>query len=68
MFLLLFTEVVSKRFPRFKSDSPLKRAGDYLLGPKHGSSPVKCIEQYLARKDGTDEFVVIKVRNASLYI
>lgn len=33
-----------------------------MLGPKQGSSPVKCIEQYLARKDGTDDFYIMKVR------
>ncbi|ODM87024.1 Serine/threonine-protein kinase 40 [Orchesella cincta] len=37
-----------------KSQHSTKRAGEYLLGPKQGSSP------YLARKDGTDEFYIIK--------
>ncbi|ODM90143.1 Serine/threonine-protein kinase 40 [Orchesella cincta] len=44
-----------------KSQHSTKRAGEYLLGPKQGSSPVKCIQQYLARKDGTDEFYIIKM-------
>lgn len=39
----------------------LRRAGDYLLGPKLGSSPVKSIVQCLARKDNTDKFYLIKV-------
>lgn len=46
-----------------KSDSSVKRAGNYILGPKQGNSPVKCIQQYLARKDGTDQFYVLKVSN-----
>jgi len=50
-----------EEFKEFKSDSPIKRAGEFFLGPKHGSSPVRCIEQYLARKDGTDDFYVIKI-------
>ncbi|CAL8141936.1 unnamed protein product [Orchesella dallaii] len=47
--------------PSEKGLHSTKRAGDYLLGPKQGSSPVKCIQQYLARKDGTDEFYIIKM-------
>ncbi len=46
-----------------KGDSSVKRAGNYILGPKQGNSPVKCIQQYLARKDGTDQFYVLKVSN-----
>lgn len=41
----------------------LRRAGDYLLGPKLGSSPVKSIVQCLARKDNTDKFYLIKVNS-----
>lgn len=39
-----------------------RRAGPYILGPKIGHSPVESIVQYLAKKDGTDEFVQLKVR------
>lgn len=38
-----------------------RRAGPYILGPKIGHSPVESIVQYLAKKDGTDEFVQLKV-------
>lgn len=38
-----------------------RRAGQYILGPKIGHSPVESIVQYLAKKDGTDEFVQLKV-------
>lgn len=39
----------------------IKKAGPYLLGPKLGPSPVKSIVQCLARKEGTDEFYLIKI-------
>lgn len=39
----------------------IKRAGPYLLGPKLGPSPVKSIVQCLARREGTDEFYLIKI-------
>lgn len=39
----------------------VKKAGPYLLGPKLGPSPVKSIVQCLARKEGTDEFYLIKI-------
>ncbi|KAL8586659.1 hypothetical protein ACOMHN_040167 [Nucella lapillus] len=39
----------------------LKRAGQYLLGPRIGSSPVRSIVQVLARKEGTDEFYTLKI-------
>ncbi|XP_077287025.1 uncharacterized protein LOC143911838 isoform X2 [Arctopsyche grandis] len=39
----------------------VKRAGPYLLGPKLGPSPVKSIVQCLARKEGTDDFYLIKI-------
>lgn len=38
-----------------------RRAGPYILGPKIGHSPVESIVQYLAKKEGTDEFVQLKV-------
>ncbi|KAF2361147.1 Protein kinase domain [Trinorchestia longiramus] len=37
------------------------RAGDYLLGPYLGSSPVNSVIQCLARKIGTDEFYTMKI-------
>lgn len=56
---------------RVKSDGPtlgtavnrreFRRAGQYILGPKIGHSPVESIVQYLAKKEGTDEFVQLKV-------
>jgi hypothetical protein len=39
----------------------VKRAGPYLLGPTLEKSPVKSITHYLAREDGTDKFVSVKV-------
>nr|XP_018914855.1 PREDICTED: serine/threonine-protein kinase 40-like [Bemisia tabaci] len=39
----------------------MKRAGPYILGPMHGTSPVKSIVQCLARKEGTDEFYTLKI-------
>ena len=32
------------------------------LGPRIGSSPVRSIVQCLARKEGTDDFYILKVR------
>ncbi|GFY45560.1 hypothetical protein TNIN_266871 [Trichonephila inaurata madagascariensis] len=37
------------------------RAGDYLLGPRLGSSPVRSIVQCLGKKVGTDNFCAIKI-------
>ncbi|GFR06802.1 hypothetical protein TNCT_609431 [Trichonephila clavata] len=37
------------------------RAGNYLLGPRLGSSPVRSIVQCLAKKYGTDDFYAIKI-------
>jgi serine/threonine-protein kinase 40 len=39
----------------------VKRAGPYLLGPTLENSPVKSITHCLAREDGTDKFVSVKV-------
>ncbi|CAL1299068.1 unnamed protein product [Larinioides sclopetarius] len=36
-------------------------AGDYLLGPRLGNSPVRSIVQCLAKKNGTDDFYTIKI-------
>ena len=38
-----------------------RRAGCYILGPKVGISPVESIGEYLAKKEGTNEFVQLKV-------
>lgn len=38
-----------------------RRVGPYILGPKIGFSPVDSISQYLAKKQGTDKFVLLKV-------
>lgn len=40
-----------------------RRVGPYILGPKIGCSPVDSIVQYLAKKEGTNEFVQLKVSN-----
>lgn len=39
----------------------VRRAGDYLLGPRLGASPVRSISQCLARKVGTDQYYQIKM-------
>lgn len=39
----------------------IKKAGQYLLGPLIGTSPVKSIVQCLARKTGTDKYYTIKI-------
>lgn len=39
----------------------IKKAGQYLLGPLIGTSPVKSIVQCLARRIGTDKFYTIKI-------
>jgi len=41
----------------------MKRAGPYLLGPKMGNSPVKCMNLCLARKEMTNEFYNLKIVN-----
>lgn len=43
------------------SDKIIKRAGPYLLGPRLGISPVNSIVQCLARKEGTDDFFLVKI-------
>lgn len=40
-----------------------RRVGPYILGPKIGCSPVDSIVQYLAKKEGTNDFVQLKVSN-----
>ena len=39
----------------------LKRAGNFLLGPRLGNSPVRSIVQCLAKRDGTDDFYCLKM-------
>ena len=43
----------------------VRRAGHYLLGPRLGSSPVKSIVQCLARKEGTEEYYMMKILTLS---
>jgi len=47
------------------ADTPVpphvRRAGDYLIGPKLGASPVKSISHCLGRKDGTDKYYMLKI-------
>ncbi|KAG8179561.1 hypothetical protein JTE90_016131 [Oedothorax gibbosus] len=45
-------------FGKFKG---VKRAGNYLLGPRLGNSPVRSIVQCLAKKNGTDNFYTLKI-------
>jgi len=39
----------------------VRRAGDYLIGPRLGASPVKSISHCLGRKDGTDRYFMLKI-------
>ena len=39
----------------------VRRAGQYLLGPRLGLSPVKSITHCLGRRDGTDSYFQLKV-------
>ena len=39
----------------------VRRAGEYLIGPRLGASPVKSISHCLGRKDGTDRYFMLKI-------
>ena len=39
----------------------VRRAGDFLIGPKLCGSPVKSISHYLGRQDGTDKYYLLKI-------
>ena len=39
----------------------VRRAGDFLIGPKLCGSPVKSITHFLGRKDGTDKYYLLKI-------
>jgi len=39
----------------------VRRAGDYLIGPKLGVSPVKSIHHCLGRQEGTDRYYLLKI-------
>jgi len=39
----------------------VRRAGEYLIGPRLGLSPVKSISHCLGRKDGTDRYFMLKI-------
>ncbi len=41
--------------------SHVRRTGNYLIGPKLGISPVKCIEHCLGRRDGMDRYYLLKI-------
>lgn len=61
----LASKVCLKNIPR--SGTPvnrkvMKRAGQYILGPKLGNGPVESIAQYLARKENTGDYYQLKVR------
>lgn len=50
----------------FKMLGDGSKVGNYRLGCKVGNSPVKCISNYIARKDGTQEFFVVKVSHCTI--
>lgn len=39
----------------------VRRAGQYLIGPRLGVSPVKSIVHCLGRKEGTDRYFLLKI-------
>ncbi|ODM96922.1 Serine/threonine-protein kinase 40 [Orchesella cincta] len=41
--------------------SIIRRAGEYSLGSEVGNSPTTSITNYLARRDGTDDFFIIRM-------
>lgn len=48
---------------RLVVSSKVKRAGPFLLGPNLGHPPpVKCMQQYLGRKEQTHDFYTLKVK------
>ncbi|ODM87249.1 Serine/threonine-protein kinase 40, partial [Orchesella cincta] len=48
-------------FTCVKGQPTIRRAGEYILGPEVGNSPIKTITSYLARKDQTDDFYIIRM-------
>ena len=44
----------------------VRRAGDFLIGPKLCGSPVKSITHFLGRKDGTDKYFLLKILSLTL--
>ena len=59
------SEKAKKLLQKLLAGTPVKphvrRAGQYLIGPKLGISPVKCIQHCLGRKDGTDRYYLLKI-------
>jgi hypothetical protein len=39
----------------------VRRAGQYLIGPRLGVSPVKSIVHCLGRREGTDRYFLLKI-------
>merc|ERR1719219_1889780 len=39
----------------------VRRAGDFLIGPRMCGSPVKSITHYLGRRDGTDKYFLLEI-------
>ncbi|KAH9525121.1 Serine/threonine-protein kinase 40 [Bulinus truncatus] len=56
-----FDMEILHRGNRRNDSSLIKKAGPYILGPRIGSSPVRCIVQCLARKEKTNKFYIIKI-------
>ncbi|GBN24696.1 Serine/threonine-protein kinase 40 [Araneus ventricosus] len=54
-------EIISCPKGSLNNSKTVRRAGDYLLGPRLGNSPVRSIVQCLAKKNGTDDFYTIKI-------
>ncbi|GIY61839.1 hypothetical protein CEXT_400971 [Caerostris extrusa] len=47
--------------PKVNKCRLMRQAGDYLLGPRLGNSPVKSVVVCLAKKIGTDDFYSLKM-------
>ena len=44
----------------------VRRAGDFLIGPKLCGSPVKSITHFLGRRDGTDKYYLLKILSLTI--
>lgn len=44
-----------------------KRVGKFMIGPKVGSSPVKSLQDYIVRKEGSDQFYIARVSQSLIY-
>lgn len=53
--------IVCPQYGQVVNRREFRRAGPYIIGLKLGQSPVDSINQYLAKKENTNEFVQLKV-------